>query len=151
MRNVISFILLLTALQLFAQKQNPNYDAELAKSFGADDYGMKNYVLVILKTGSAVIDNKEKRDSLFAGHMANINRLVDEKKLIVAGPFGKNELKYRGLFIFDVTSIDEARKLVSSDPTVVAGIFDFELIPWYGSAALKEYLKTAEIISKYNP
>lgn len=151
MKNIISILLLFITLPLFAQKQNPNYDAELAKSFGADDYGMKNYVFVILKTGPAVIDNKVTRDSLFAGHMNNINRLVEEKKLIVAGPFGKNDLKYRGLFIFDVASIDEVRELVNTDPTVAAGIFDVELIPWYGSAALKEYLTTADKISKYNP
>jgi len=144
MRNFISFFLLLVTFPLFAQKQNPNYDAELAKSFGADDYGMKNYIFVILKTGPAVIDNKEKRDSLFAGHMQNINRLVDDKKLIVAGAFGKNDLKYRGLFILGIKTIDEASKLINTDPAVAAGIFDVELIPWYGSAALNDYLKAAK-------
>ncbi|MEW6652027.1 MAG: YciI family protein [Bacteroidota bacterium] len=112
---------------------------------------MKNYVFVILKTGPAVIEKKETRDSLFAGHMKNINRLAGENKLIVAGPFGKNDLKYRGLFILDVKTIEEAKELVNTDPAVAAKIFDVELIPWYGSAALKEYLKTAEKITKHKP
>lgn len=135
----------------FAQTKNAQYDSTLAKTLGADNYGMKNYVFVILKTGPAVIEKKETRDSLFAGHMKNINRLVDENKLIVAGPFGKNDLKYRGLFILDVKTIEEARELVNTDPAVSAKIFDVDLIPWYGSAALKEYLKSAEKITKYNP
>ncbi len=141
-----SFLFCLTA---FAQTNNANYDSTLAKSFGADNYGMKNYVFVILKTGPAVIEKKETRDSLFAGHMKNINRLAGENKLIVAGPFGKNDLKYRGLFILDVKTIEEAKELVNTDPAVAAKIFDVELIPWYGSAALKEYLKTAEKITKH--
>ncbi len=151
MKRYISIFIIFISLPLFAQKQNPDYDAGLAQKFGADDYGMKNYVFVILKTGPAVIEKKETRDSLFAGHMNNINRLVDEEKLIVAGPFGKNDLKYRGLFILNVKTIEEARELVNTDPAVAAGIFDVELIPWYGSAALSEYLETANKISKFNP
>jgi uncharacterized protein len=42
------------------------------------------YVMVILKTGSNLLEAGAKRDSLFAGHMKNINRLVGLKKLIVA-------------------------------------------------------------------
>lgn len=151
MRKLISIFVLFISIPLSAQKQNPDYDAGLAKKFGADDYGMKNYVFVILKTGPAVIEKKETRDSLFAGHMNNINRLVEEEKLFIAGPFGKNNLQYRGLFILNVKTIEEARELVNTDPAVAAGIFDVELIPWYGSAALSDYLKTANKITKFNP
>lgn len=150
MKRLISFCFFLS-LTIAAQTKNAQYDSTLAKSLGADNYGMKNYVFVILKTGPAVIEKKETRDSLFAGHMKNINRLVNENKLIVAGPFGKNDLKYRGLFILDVRTIEEARELVKTDPAVAAGIFDVDLIPWYGSAALREYLKTAEKITKHKP
>ena len=31
---------------------NPQYDAQLAEKLGADDYGMKSYILVMLKSGS---------------------------------------------------------------------------------------------------
>ena len=75
-------------LSLAAQSSNPKYDSVLAKSLGGDDYGMKMYVLVILKTGTASFD-KKKTDSLFQGHMANIGRLANEGKLIVAGPLKK--------------------------------------------------------------
>lgn len=78
-----------------------------------------------------------------------LNGLSKEKKLVVAGPFGKNDLTYRGLFILNVKTIEEARDLCNTDPTVAAGIFDVTLVPWYGSAALGEYLPASEKVSKF--
>ncbi len=77
---------------MHAQELNPDYNKALADSLGSDDYGMKSYVLVILKPGPKIIDDKEERTRIFKGHMDNIKRLADEGKLVVAGPFGKNEL-----------------------------------------------------------
>ncbi len=148
MKKYSLIFLFLISITLSAQTKNVNYDSTLAKSLGADEYGMKNYVLVILKTGPAVIENKTKRDSLFAGHMANISRLAKEGKLIVAGPFNKNDFKWRGLFILNVKTVEEAKELVETDPTVKAKIFDVDLVPWYGSAALSEYLKVDEKIHR---
>src|SRR5947208_15365221 len=95
---------------------NPNYDAALAKKLGADERGMKMYVLCILKTGpkDAEIKGKE-RDDIFAGHFANIGNLAEQGKLAVAGPFSKNDKNYRGLYIFNVPTIEEAEKLVVLD------------------------------------
>ena len=118
--------------------QTASYDSVLAQKLGGDERGMKQYVLVILTTGSADVKEKAQRDSLFAGHMKNIGRLAAEGKLAVAGPFGKNDIKYRGLFILNTTSIDEAKKWVDTDPTVIAGVFDAIYVPWYGSAAMME-------------
>lgn len=131
------------------KKTNPNYDAALAKQYGADDYGMKMYVLVILKTGSYTSETKAKTDSLFAGHMENMGKLVKVNKLIVAGPLGKNDKTYRGIFILNTKSIDEAKELLATDPAVKAKLLDAELFNWYGSAALAEYLKADEKIGKY--
>lgn len=128
------------------------YDAELAGRLGADEHGMKNYVLVILKTGpkDASITGKE-REEIFAGHMANIDRLAKEKDLAVAGPFGKNDKGFRGLFILNVTDVKEAEKLVYTDPAVKAGIFVVDLIPWYGSASLMATPEIHRKISKSPP
>lgn len=134
----------------FAQNINPNYDSTLAKTFGADDYGMKMYVLVILKTGNNTTENKALKDSLFAGHMQNMGRMVDMGKLIVAGPLGKNDKSYRGIFILNVTTFEEANQLLESDPAIKEKLLEPELFKWYGSAALPDYLKTSEKISKYN-
>ncbi len=132
-----------------AQTVNPDYDSTLAKKVGADDYGMKSYVFVILKTGSNTTTDKAFIDSCFAGHMANIGRLVNEGKLIVAGPLGKNDNTYRGIFILNVTTIEEARELVQTDPAINSKLLDVDLYKWYGSAALPEYLEAALKVGKY--
>jgi len=134
-----------------AQTSNPNYDAELAEKLGADDYGMKSFILVILKTGSNNSSDKEAKSNAFRGHFENINRLVDEKKLIVAGPFGKNDNAFRGLFILDVETIKEANVLLQLDPAIKEGYLKPELYNWYGSAALSEYLDSSDKIWKINP
>jgi uncharacterized protein YciI len=117
--------------------QAGTYDAELAKKLGADEYGMKNYVFVLLKTGpnDAKFTGKE-RDDLFAAHLANIKRLAGEGKLAVAGPFGKNDRSYRGMFIFNVTTVEDAQKLVETDPAVKAGVLLPEFTLLYCSASL---------------
>ncbi|MFL6373272.1 MAG: YciI family protein [Pyrinomonadaceae bacterium] len=115
------------------------YDAALAKKVGADKYGMKSYVLVILKTGPRDAEVKGKdRDDLFAAHMANIRRLASEGKLVLAGPFGQNGETFRGLFIFNTASLAEAKAWVATDPTVKAGVLVPDFVPWYGTAALMQ-------------
>ena len=152
MKKAISvFIFLFAGLTIYAQTNNPNYDETLAKKLGADDYGMKPYVLVMLKTGENKTTDKDETNRLFRGHMENIQRLVKEGKLIVAGPLGKNDQTYRGIFIFDVRTIEEANTLVQTDPAVKEKLFAVELFQWYGSAALKEYLPSSDKIWKFNP
>ena len=109
-----------------AQNINPAYDSVLAKELGADEYGMKMYVLVILKTGPVTIEDKAKVDSLFSGHLANINRLAAENKLVIAGPLGKNDKNYRGIFVLNAT-MEEAKTLLQTDPAVHAKLLDAEL------------------------
>lgn len=130
--------------------QNPNYDAELAKLLGADDYGMKMYHLVILKTGNAEVSG-DSLSLIMDGHMRNISHLASEGKLVVAGPFGGNTLNYRGLFILDASTLDESLQLLNTDPAISRGIFHTEIIPWYGSAALPTYLENHSRIEKKKP
>jgi uncharacterized protein YciI len=130
---------------------NPNYDPELAQKLGADDYGMKGYILVILKTGPNQTTDKAFVSSCFRGHLDNITRLANENKLIVAGPLGKNDKTYRGIFILNVKTTEEAQALLQTDPAIKEGLLDVELFNWYGSAALPEYLPFSEKIWKSNP
>lgn len=126
-----------------------DYDPELAKRLGADERGMKSYVLCILKTGPKDAEVQgDARKEIFAGHFANIGRLAGEGKLVVAGPFGKNDRSYRGLYIFNVATVEEAEKLVILDPAVKAGVFIYELTPWYGTAAMMVLNETHQRIEK---
>jgi len=144
----LTAVLFMSSFTLMAQSTNPRYDKALADSLGADDYGMKMYVLVILKTGTVQVDDKAKRDSLFAGHMKNIKNMANAGKLVVAGPLQDNEKKYEGIFILNVKTKDEAKLLLEKDPAIKSGVLDTELYGWYGSAALPVYLPAVEKIEK---
>lgn len=144
---LLAFAIVCTGTGLVADERA--YDPELAKKLGADERGMKTYVLCILKTGpkDAAIQGDERK-KVFAGHFENIGRLANEGKLAVAGPFGKNDKSYRGLYIFNVPTIEEAEKLVTLDPAVAAGVFVPDLTLWYGSAAMTVVNDTHKKIEK---
>jgi len=129
------------------EQPSAEYDADLAESLGADEYGMKSYVFVVLKTGKTTIDDKQKSKEIFAGHFANMTRLAKEGKLVVAGPFVEGRPK-RGLYIFNVTTIEAAEELVNTDPAVQAGILDYELTKLYCSAALMKINEIHSTIQK---
>ena len=117
-------IALLAAVSLVSHAQpatRPSgYDAELAKTYGANDNGMRAYVLVILKTGPTRVPDGAERDEMFKGHFANIGRRAEEGKLIAAGPLDGVD-GWRGLFVFAVPSIEEAKELTSTDPVIAKG------------------------------
>jgi uncharacterized protein YciI len=149
-RHVASIALALAACAVAAQSApdaaNPKFDPKLAQSTGADEIGMRGYVLVILKTGKRLPDGPE-RDEMFKGHFANINRLAGEGKLVLAGPLDGVD-GWRGLFVFATPDVEEARKLVATDPVVVKGEMVPELHKYYGSAALMLIPELHEKVSK---
>lgn len=151
MKKFLSLLLLILPLTSFTQTENPNLDTALVRKLGADDYGMKSYMFVVLKSGENTTEPKESQQKLFMGHLANINRLAKEGKLVVAGPFGKNENDFRGLFILNVTTLEEAEALLETDPAIKADLLRAEIYPWYGSAALPQYLDDADKIWKVKP
>ena len=111
------------------------YDEELAARLGADELGMRQYVLVILKTGPNKVPAGAERDEMFRGHFANMKRLSDEGKLALAGPLDGVD-GWRGLFVFAVEDIAEARQLTETDPVIIKGEMVAEYHKYYGSAAL---------------
>ena len=135
-----------------AMNSNPNYDKSLAEKLGGDDYGMKSYFLVILKTGTNATTDQELIRESFRGHLDNINKLVSEEKMVVAGPLGSNDKNYRGIFILNnIASVEEAKEVLQTDPAISNGLLDYEIFTWYGSAALPEYLPAADKIWKLKP
>ncbi|WKL50218.1 YciI family protein [Flavobacterium pectinovorum] len=149
MKKSILFIAFLFAGYIgFSQENETKYDEKLAKSLNADEYGMKKYVFCLLKSGTNTTASKEESKKLFEGHMANINKLAKEGKLVVAGPFMKNDRNYRGIYIFNVETMDEAKALVATDPAIKANLLEAELTPWYATAALQETVKIHEKIAR---
>lgn len=148
----IQFIRQMSADSSKKISENPQFDRELATKLGADEYGMKGYILVILQTGANTTTDKAFISSCFKGHMENINRLVKEEKLVIAGPLGKNEHNYRGIFILNnIATIAEAQKILETDPAIKANLLQASCYQWYGSAALPLYLEASEKIWKKQP
>ncbi|MCF8369607.1 MAG: YciI family protein [Bacteroidales bacterium] len=111
------------------------YDSTMAAKVGADEYGMKQYVMAFLKRGPNRPEDSAKSVELQRAHLDNIIRMAEEGTLVLAGPFLDNG-DIRGIYIFNVATVEEAKALTESDPAIQYGSLKMELIPWYGSAAL---------------
>lgn len=126
------------------------FDPALAAELGADQHGMRRYVVVFLRSGASQGIDADAMRELQHDHIANINRLADEGHLVLAGPF-LDRGQLRGLFMLDVASVDEARELVGTDPMIQAGVLVAEFHTWYGSAAIKQVTGIHRRISKESP
>ena len=148
MKTLLLIFTLLAATSFYAQEETATFDEKLANELGADNYGMKRYVMAFLKKGPNRTKDSIKAANLQMAHMSNIKRLAEEGKLALAGPF-LDDGELRGIYIFNVETVDEAKKLTETDPSIQAGSLVMELHPWYGSAALglvNEYhIKIAKI------
>ncbi|CAN5763188.1 hypothetical protein BH11BAC4_BH11BAC4_26560 [soil metagenome] len=90
------------------------------------------FFFLMIKTGPKQDFDSVGKAKLFEGHMANMKRLYYDGILKVAGPFGKNDFSWRGIFIFDCKTKEEAEQIVATDPAVAAGLFAVDIVPWYG-------------------
>ena len=133
---VLCLLATLVAPLVYAQT-TAAYDSLLANRLGADKIGMKVYVMAFLKKGPNRSQDSTEAERLQAAHMANIRRMAEEGSLVLAGPF-MDDGELRGIYVFNVSTVDSARALTETDPAVKAGRLAMELHPWYGSAALME-------------
>lgn len=90
----------------------------------------ESYVMAFLVSGKAGGERTpEERQTIQAAHMANIGKLADEGKLVIAGPFGhpSPDDSMRGIFVFDTGDVAKAREWTETDPAVKAGVFGMEM------------------------
>lgn len=141
MKNLLIFSTLLIFISCSTSKKSnvenkvDVYNPELASAYGADDYGMKKYIMAFLKKGPNRDIPKEEAMKLQRAHLDNITRMAKNGDLVLAGPF-LDDGDIRGIYIFNVDSIEKAKELTSTDPAIKAGSLVMELKEWYGSAAL---------------
>ncbi len=144
------FILILFTLlttNLFAQdekatikekevaKEEPAFETFEMKE-GDTTYLMKKYFMCFLKAGPKRDQTEEEQAKIQEGHMANINKLAEDKKICIAGPFG-DDGDIRGILIFNVPTMEEAEKLAAQDPAVQAGRLIMEFHPWWAAVGSK--------------
>lgn len=109
------------------------------------EYEMTTYYMGLLFRGEKwTPGSTPETEKIQEGHMANVRRLANEGKLLLAGPFG-DDGDLRGIFVFKVASMEEAQALVASDPAVQAGRLRVELHPWYSAKNIVVYPTGADI------
>lgn len=120
-----------TAVQAQSAADTEPEPREFEMQEGDTTYIMRRYVMVFLMRGDKAQEfSPEELEEIQAGHMANMDRLIEEGKLLVAGPFG-DDTEYRGIFIMDCENVEEAEALVASDPAIIAGRLRAECHPWW--------------------
>jgi uncharacterized protein YciI len=87
------------------------------------------YFCLLTRGPNAGKGTKEELAAGQAAHMANIQRLANEGKLLVAGPIADRG-DWRGIFIFKCASLEEAKELVASDPLVKDQRLIADVRPW---------------------
>ena len=95
--------------------QELEFDSLLATELGADKYGMRKYVMAFLKAGPNRDQEMGTAAEIQRAHLDHINKLAEEGKLVLAGPF-MDEGDIRGIFLFAVETLEEAEELTAEDP-----------------------------------
>lgn len=105
------------------------------------DNGMQVYYIGFLSRGERwTPEQTEQTRSIQAGHMLHIQAMAKTGKLLIAGPFmyeaSDANQDMRGIFIFDVASVEEGKLLADEDPAIKSGRLKLEFRKWYGPAGL---------------
>jgi uncharacterized protein YciI len=116
---------------LFTAEMHPWWSEDIFKKANSP-LSLDTMYLGFLKRGP----NRKEGDGktpevqqLQKAHIANINRLAEMKKLVMAGPFG-DDGDLRGIFVFRVGSMKEAEELTATDPMIKIDRLRLELHPW---------------------
>lgn len=109
-----------------------NHAAVTTETLANDTPRMKQYWLVMLLKGQNRSHDKATAQRIQAAHLANIDRLWKEGKVVMAGPMGyKHDADLRGIFIMDAKDSATAASYVMTDSAVITGRLRFELHPWW--------------------
>jgi uncharacterized protein len=94
---------------------------------------MEKYYLVLLKRAANAPQLEPKAlEDLQKRHLGHLNSMYLAGKMVVAGPFDEQkDPSLRGMCLYRVGTMEEARKLAESDPTVKAGRLEVEVLAWW--------------------
>jgi uncharacterized protein YciI len=113
----------------FEVEMHPWWSEDVMKKTTTPEKTMTAYLAFLVRGDKWTPEKTPQTEAIQKAHMDNINRLAEMKKLVVAGPFGDNGT-LRGIFVFRVDSLEEARALAATDPAVQAGRLALQIHPW---------------------
>jgi uncharacterized protein len=132
------FVLLIACIAVSCDTKQPSpipettqqvkYDVNKDSTVPAGE--MKRYWLVLLQKGPNRNQDSVSAEKIQAAHMANINRLAREGKLIMAGPIGIED-DLRGIFLMNCSDSTEVENFVRTDSAVITGRLVMKYYPWW--------------------
>lgn len=127
---VVAFVPLLVAPPGWCQEAPP--EEEPAPQAPAPmEFDTYQLVLLVRPAERAELP-PERVQEIQAAHIGHLGRMAREGHLVAAGPFGDQEdERLRGLALYRVGSVEEARRLAEADPAVQAGRLEVEVMTWY--------------------
>ncbi len=133
---IILCLLAACAQQNEGLESNAEKDTLATKQFGTEDYEYRTYYMGFLKRGEQRDQDSAEVMRLQKEHLAYMSKLADEGKLAIAGPF-MDDGDTRGIVIYSVDSLKDARALAMGDPAVQAGRLSVEIRPWMSARGSK--------------
>jgi uncharacterized protein len=134
MRSIITLLFLLIATAGFSQKDHTSVKSKQVKSLDQEE--MKTYYLVFLKKGLKRDQDSATAAEIQKGHMTHLTKMYNEGKMDLAGPIMQDG-EIKGICVYNVPSLEEAKKLAESDPAVTSGRLVVEILPWYSQKGAK--------------
>lgn len=106
--------------------------------------------LVILQRGASwTPDQTPATEKLQAEHLAHLAKMGAAGKMLVAGPFeDQTDPTFRGLCIYRVATLAEARALAEQDPAVKAGRLTVSAMTWWFEKGRLGFPKAAAVEAK---
>jgi uncharacterized protein YciI len=127
MKHLFLLIFGLFSMSLAAQDVN-----EFKYSTGDTTYVMKKYFVCFLMAGDVKSQTEEEAAEIQKQHLAHIEKLGQEGKVMIAGPF-EDGGDYRGILIFNAESIEQVVEWEGADPAVSSGRLKMKVLPWWAA------------------
>lgn len=119
MKYLYSLVLLLTFSTFYFAQEEPEY--KMVEYY---------FVELIRNPDKPQIDSTEVM-AIQEAHMANMTKMVEDGKLLCAGPFGDGN--GGGIWILKVDSYDEAEELCKLDPAIKNNRLNYKIRSWWTS------------------
>jgi uncharacterized protein len=97
--------------------------------FAQKHVDQKHYLVFLMRGDKWTPEVTPETEELQKRHLANIGKLHEEGKLLLAGPFSDNGV-LRGIFVLKADSLEQAKEYCNTDPSVQAGRLKVDVLPW---------------------